>query len=519
MTEQVPSHGCSDGEEVDVLVVGYGAAGAAAALAAHEAGARVLVLEKCPQPGGNSLVSSANTVYPRNPADVARFIRYLIEVCEGTTPAEVIETYVRGLLKIPGWLAAMGGELEDLDDPTMGSYYIPNLTFPQLPSAQGLHLVLRRLKQTPRCSQPTGGARMWHLLDRWLCTRSIPVRCANAVCDLAVDRVGRVSGAVVVAADGSRRQISARVGVVLACGGFAYSEALKHTYLPSGAAGALGSPGNTGDGLRLAQQAGAALWHLTDQASALGIAPQGWEAGFAINLPRCGYLYVDRKGHRFVDETGVEAHTACQLTANYDPATFDYPRLPCFAVFDQENLTSGPLGISMFSYNVVRLGYQWSEDNQAEIDRGWIIRAQTLDELAQILRISADVLSRTIDRYNQGAQVGSDVDFGRCPESLKPLTAPFYALRLVPLLYNTQGGPRRDSCARVLDVDGQPIPGLHAAGELGSIWGSRYQTSTNFAEALVYGRIAGHSAANRLALGADERSTQPVDERDGPPVR
>jgi predicted oxidoreductase len=72
---------------------------------------------------------------------------------------------------------------------------------------------------------------------------------------------------------------------------------------------------------------------------------------------------------------------------------------------------------------------------------------------------------------------------------------PFYALRLVPLLYNTQGGPRRDSSARVLNCDGQPIPGLYAAGEFGSIWGSRYQTSTNFAEALVYGRIAGHSAA------------------------
>jgi succinate dehydrogenase/fumarate reductase flavoprotein subunit len=510
VTEQVSSHGGSDGEEVDVLVVGYGAAGAAAALSAHEAGARVLVVEKCPQPGGNSLVSSANTVYPQNPADVARFTRYLIEVCEGTTPAEVIETYVRGLLEIPGWLAAMGGELEDLDDLPMGSYYIPNLTFPQLPSAQGLRLVLRRLKQTARCPQPTGGARMWHLLDRQLSTRGIPVRCATAVHDLLIDRAGRVSGAVVTA-HGSRRQISARAGVVLACGGFAYSEALKRTYLPSGTVGALGSPGNTGDGLRLAQQAGAALWHLTDQASALGIAPQGGEAGFAINLPRPGYLYVDRKGHRFVDETRVEAHTAWQLTANYDPATFDYPRLPCFAVFDEENLTSGPLGISMFSYNVVRLGYEWSEDNQAEIDRGWIFRAPNLDELARILGTPAEVLMRTVNGYNEAARAGKDVDFERCRESFKPLMPPFYALRLVPLLYNTQGGPCRDSRARVLDVDGQPIPGLYAAGELGSIWGSRYQTSTNFAEALVYGRMDGHFAANRLALGTDERLSQPAD--------
>jgi hypothetical protein len=66
--------------------------------------------------------------------------------------------------------------------------------------------------------------------------------------------------------------------------------------------------------------------------------------------PVCpGYLYVDRKGHRFVDESRVEAHTACQLPANYDPPSLDHPRLPLFAVFDEENFTSGPLGISMFS--------------------------------------------------------------------------------------------------------------------------------------------------------------------------
>ena len=66
---------------------------------------------------------------------------------------------------------------------------------------------------------------------------------------------------------------------------------------------------------------------------------------------------------------------------------------------------------------------------------------------------------------------------------------------LVPLLYNTQGGPRRDSCARVLGIDHRPVPGLYAAGEFGSIWGCRYQTSTNFAEALAFGRIAGCTAA------------------------
>jgi predicted oxidoreductase len=103
---------------------------------------------------------------------------------------------------------------------------------------------------------------------------------------------------------------------------------------------------------------------------------------------------------------------------------------------------------------------------------------------------------QTVQAYNDGCQAGHDRDFGRCSESLKPLQPPYHALRLVPLLYNTQGGPCRDSRARVLNIDGQPIPGLYAAGELGSIWGARYQTSTNFAEALVFGRIAGHTATS-----------------------
>jgi hypothetical protein len=82
--------------------------------------------------------------------------------------------------KLPAWLEGLGGESEDLDGPPTGplsSYYIPNLTFPQLPSAQGLSVVLRRPKQTQRCPQPTGGARMWHLLASQVTKRDIPVRC------------------------------------------------------------------------------------------------------------------------------------------------------------------------------------------------------------------------------------------------------------------------------------------------------------------------------------------------------
>ena len=105
-------------------------------------------------------------------------------------------------------------------------------------------------------------------------------------------------------------------------------------------------------------------------------------------------------------------------------------------------------------------------------------------------------LESTIARYNEHYKAGKDADFGRPRERSKTIEGPpYYAIQLWPALVNTHGGPRRDKEARVLDVDGKPIPRLYAAGELGSIWGFQYQTSTNFSEFLVFGRIAGGNAA------------------------
>jgi succinate dehydrogenase/fumarate reductase flavoprotein subunit len=84
---------------------------------------------------------------------------------------------------------------------------------------------------------------------------------------------------------------------------------------------------------------------------------------------------------------------------------------------------------------------------------------------------------------------------------MQPLKPPFYAMQMTPLLYNTQGGPQRNEKAEILDPDGGVIRGLYGAGECGSIWGHAYQSSTNFAETIVFGRIAGREAARYCGLG------------------
>ena len=116
--------------------------------------------------------------------------------------------------------------------------------------------------------------------------------------------------------------------------------------------------------------------------------------------------------------------------------------------------------------------------------------------MAKRISIDASTLEDTIARYNDYCKAGEDSDFGRPKELLKAIEGPpYYALQLWPSLINTQGGPRRDKEARVLDPDGKPIPRLYAAGELGSIWGYLYQDSTNLPESIVFGRIAGINAA------------------------
>jgi len=107
-----------------------------------------------------------------------------------------------------------------------------------------------------------------------------------------------------------------------------------------------------------------------------------------------------------------------------------------------------------------------------------------------------ETLEETIGRYNAFCKNGKDSDFNRPPETLVPLdTPPYYAVKMWPGGPNTQGGPRRNKKAQVLDTQGKPIPRLYAAGELGSIFGRLYQGGGNLAECIAFGRIAGENAA------------------------
>lgn len=123
-------------------------------------------------------------------------------------------------------------------------------------------------------------------------------------------------------------------------------------------------------------------------------------------------------------------------------------------------------------------------------------RADSIEELAVIIGVGEDALNETIERWNTACQAERDDDFGRMPGSFAPIrTPPFYVGEVWPVVSNTQGGPEHDASQRIIDVNGEPIPRLYAAGKMGSAFGHLYMSGSNITECFVTGRVAAHHAA------------------------
>ena len=142
-------------------------------------------------------------------------------------------------------------------------------------------------------------------------------------------------------------------------------------------------------------------------------------------------------------------------------------------------------------YNVIE-NYKWSEDSSVELEKGWILKADNIRELAGKIGKNPDTLENTVKTWNKSCAAGNDAEFGRLANRMAPIeTPPYYAMELVPSFTNTQGGPRRNKYAQVLDTNKKPIPRLYSGGELGSIYSYHYQGGGNILECIAFGRIAG----------------------------
>jgi succinate dehydrogenase/fumarate reductase flavoprotein subunit len=523
MTDVRPTRTVDDNwdEETDVVVVGCGFAGGAAAIAAHDTGAEVLIVEKMAHPGGISICSAGGVRVSDDP-DAA--FAYLAETNAGTTPDLVLRTFAQGMAEIDGFIeelaAVNGAKVARRTSP--GNYPFPgrnSFAFVMIEDVPGFD----HETAYPHIQVPGGGARLFKVVEDNLAKRGIEVRTRCPAHRLVAGPDRAVLG-IVVEQDGKRRRIRARRGVVLACGGFEANLEMQQQYWQGKPVMPTAFRGNTGDGIRMAQDLGADLWHMwhyhgtygfrhPDEAYPFGIRtkrlpdwfPVGegedtvsWEAGFAddraVKMP---WVLLDRDGRRFMNEyEPYMQDTGHRPMQRFRPETQDFPALPGWLVYDEEGRKTFPIGQPI--YNEDGIAMQWSRDNLAEVQLGILGTAATLAELAEALSVDPARLRETLDRYNASCTAGDDDDFSRPPSSMMPVaTPPFYYATAWPMVSNTQGGPVHDERQRVIDVYGDAIPGLYAAGELGSLFGHLYLSGGNLSECFVCGRAAGREAAAR----------------------
>jgi succinate dehydrogenase/fumarate reductase flavoprotein subunit len=482
-------------KQADVVIVGYGGAGAAAAITAAESGASVIVLEKAPEPGGNTAVSSGGM---RLPSDAAKIAEFLEATSFGTINEETAKVFGEVWTGLEEWFRGHGARFTV----TEGSHRWADV----FPGADALNLRL----SMDRDDEWTGVGRDLFAFLQSTAERNDKV---EVLLETPAERLvqdcstRRILGVTARSGD-ERLNIKAAKAVVMALGGFEANREMMATYIEEApvpiAVG--GTPHNTGDGIKMVLDVGADLWHMNGvEWSRAGFKPPELPAAFWLGPKTDAWINVNKAGARFRDESDTYGHAKKHLEVfHFDRLRGVWPNHPWFMIFDEKTRKAGPVimihrsaGRAPFvTYNMAHELHTWSADNSVEIEKGWILRGETVTRLAEAARIDPNGLEQTVRRYNDFCARGADEDFGRDDGRLSPLdTPPFYALECVVNTINTQGGPRRNAKSQVLDPYGKPIPSLYAVGQFGSVYGFLYPGGCNLPECIVSGILAGRSAA------------------------
>ncbi len=480
-------------KEADVVVVGFGGAGASTAIAATDAGAKVLILEKAPQgeEGGNTRVSG-NLWFNPQPADKA--ITYLKAMADGfTIPDDMIQVWADEMGKNADWVKSIGGQ-PVLAQP-QSAFCSPE--FPELPGSD--------------CSQtyfqsPGGwaGEKLWKVLQAAVTSRKIEVLYATPAKELIQNPDTKEIVGVIADSAGKPIAIKANRAVVMTCGGYENNPQMIRDYNAVPQMAPFGTPYNTGDGIKMALKVGANLWHMSAQSGMMfGFKIPGADNGALVfpstpqadGKPVAGYIYVDGNGNRFVDENIRSAHGYVKLNSVWRPSPMP---VPAYIIMDEKTRAAGPLFAfaMLMGWPTIVKKMTFSKDNSDEIAKGWIQKADTVAELAAKIKVDAKNLQATIDKWNDACAKGVDAEFGRAKANLGPIKqGPFYAMLISPCMLNTQGGAKRNAKAQIVDTDDKPIPRLYSAGEFGSMYSYLYNGGGNVGECMAFGRIAGRNAA------------------------
>lgn len=452
-------------QNYDVVVIGAGGAGFAAAIEAANAGKRVVLLEKMRGVGGNSSISGADINAANNWAernmgilDDTAFLHYQDTMKGGDNKADpaIVRVMTDNALDAVEWLRDEI-KVEFVND---FAYQF------------GGHTRRRALIPVTHT-----GEEIIKKLSQYAEKKGVKIITSMKAEELIRDKDGRVIG-VKASNAGKTFTFNAKNGVIIATGGFGANMEMRKKANPAYDEKFLTTdlPGTTGDGLLMAQKAGAELVNLEYiQAYPISDPITG-----AIQLIADGFMdggiIVNKEGQRFVEELDRR-----DVISN---AILKQPGKYAFVVWGKAVEDRG--------HYVTAHADEYSAFEKS----GIIVKANTLDELAKLAGINEKGLLETAKKVNGYAKTGKDLDYNNRVGLSSLEQGPYYAIRSVPSVHYTMGGIRVDTRARVLDADGKVIPGLYAAGEVtGCTHGTNRLGGNAYTEIIVYGRIAGKEAA------------------------
>ena len=442
----------------DVVVIGAGGAGVAAAVEAYDKGAQVILLEKTAAIGGTTATSQGMIAGYETYKTKEQDIHYTVDemyhnlmnnASYRLDPALTMITVEKSGETVDYLHERMGMEFDD----TIWTYY-GNL--------QMMHVV-------------TGaGAAMKTAMETTLANTTIDLQLNTKATEILMNADGSVKG--VKAERGNDTVYVYADSVVIATGGYAYNPELTVRLDPEkeGTMG-IGWDGATGDGLIMASNVGAALTHLQDMMCVL----KDYEimayhngnsttANVSNFISRDNTVLLGAAGTRFCDEKDI----------GYMTQALNQP------IFDQMHRDE--------------LGYVWAISDVASLEAKGVkrglgmefITADTFEELAEKMELPVETVVETLTNYNSYVAAGHDPEFGRL--LLSELTAPYAAVKVMPCEIITYGGIARNEAAEVIRADGTSIAGLYTAGEASA--NSAYMGFT-VSNAFTWGRIAGENAA------------------------
>ena len=525
----------------DVVVIGSGASGLTAALAAASAGASVAVLEKADRFGGSSALSGGQLWIPNNRFEKANGIAdsptlartYLTTLARGRVDPSLIDSFVTNSPKAldfilrksplrpsvrenepdyhPEWEGGLkGGRTLDpglFDGRQLGEEMGAILHNPQYHLPGGLHTtslefeMLMRGEEVPalRSRKPSVlalGEALVGALRKGLIDAGVPLFLSHPAVKLVRD--GRRVSAVQALTGRGKKTVRVKAGVVLAAGGFEWNPDMKRMYLAAPSENSAGAVTNTGDGIAMGAAAGGAT-SLMDEAwwFTLILKPgekRGWLVTSERTLP--GSIMVNSKGERFANEAMNYSDLARSMLT-YDEASYSLENVPAYLIFDSYYLSKYPVA-----------------GDDREKAAGWLKSGHTLRNLAKKLGVDGVGLAATVSDFNRDASLGKDPKYHRgesyydrhwgdpsAPHpTLGPLTKPpFYGVRILAGDIGTKGGMVTDGLGRVLSPAGEAVAGLYAVGNnAASLMGPGYAGSgATLGPCVTFGYLAGTSCASK----------------------